>query len=35
IPREGALGAAQAYMLTYIVYFCLCVGAFLIYRKRA
>ncbi|MGL4269433.1 MAG: lipid III flippase WzxE [Plesiomonas sp.] len=35
IPRSGALGAAQAYMLTYIVYFCLCVGAFLIYRKRA
>ncbi|MGL5007238.1 MAG: lipid III flippase WzxE [Plesiomonas sp.] len=35
IPMHGALGAAQAYMLTYILYFCLCVGAFLIYRKRA
>lgn len=34
IPAHGALGAAQAYMATYIVYFALCCGAFLIWRKR-
>ncbi len=27
IPLHGALGAAQAYMATYIVYFALCCGA--------
>ncbi|MCW7761958.1 lipid III flippase WzxE [Photorhabdus luminescens] len=35
IPVNGALGAAQAYMATYIIYFTLCCGAFLIYRRRA
>lgn len=34
IPMHGALGAAQAYMATYIVYFMLCCIAFLIYRRR-
>lgn len=34
IPTHGALGAAQAYMATYIVYFTLCSGVFLIWRKR-
>jgi Membrane protein involved in the export of O-antigen and teichoic acid len=34
IPAHGALGAAQAYMATYIVYFALCSGVFLIWRKR-
>ncbi len=35
IPERGALGATQAYMATYIIYFLLCCGAFLIYRRRA
>ena len=35
IPQHGALGAAQAYMATYIVYFLLCTSVFLIYRRRA
>ncbi len=30
IPAHGALGAAQAYMATYIVYFSLCCGVFLL-----
>jgi len=34
IPTHGALGATQAYMATYIVYFTLCSGVFLIWRKR-
>lgn len=34
IPRHGALGATQAYMLTYVVYFFLCCFVFLIYRRR-
>lgn len=34
IPSHGALGAAQAYMATYIVYFALCTGVFLFWRKR-
>lgn len=34
IPFHGALGAAQAYMATYMVYFILCSGVFLIYRRR-
>ena len=34
IPQHGALGAAQAYMATYIVYFALCSCVFLIYRRR-
>ena len=35
IPLHGALGAAQAYMATYIVYFALCSGVFLLWRKLA
>ncbi len=34
IPRHGALGATQAYMATYIVYFILCCGAFFIYSRK-
>lgn len=35
IPTHGAMGAAQAYMATYIIYFALCCGVFLLWRKRA
>lgn len=35
IPAHGAIGAAQAYMATYIIYFAACCGAFLIWRKKA
>ncbi|ATA26219.1 O-antigen translocase [Brenneria goodwinii] len=35
IPMNGALGAAQAYMATYLVYFLLCCSVFIIYRRRA
>ncbi|WP_313397164.1 lipid III flippase WzxE [Atlantibacter hermannii] len=35
IPAHGALGAAQAYMATYIVYFTLCCGVFLLWRRKA
>ncbi|POP42680.1 lipid III flippase WzxE [Superficieibacter electus] len=35
IPMHGALGAAQAYMATYIIYFTLCSGVFLLWRRRA
>ncbi len=34
IPAHGAQGATQSYMITYIVYFMLCVSGFLIYQKR-
>lgn len=34
IPIHGALGAAQAYMATYLVYFLLCCSVFIIYRRR-
>ena len=34
IPAHGAQGATQSYMITYIVYFMLCVFGFLIYQKR-
>ena len=34
IPTHGAAGAAQAYMATYIVYFAICCGVFLLWRKR-
>ncbi|MBD2791871.1 lipid III flippase WzxE [Xenorhabdus sp. 42] len=34
IPENGALGAAQSYMATYIVYFILCCSVFIIYRRR-
>ena len=34
IPAHGAVGAAQAYMTTYIVYFTLCCGVFFLYRRR-
>ncbi|WP_058911771.1 lipid III flippase WzxE [Entomohabitans teleogrylli] len=35
IPAHGAAGAAQAYMATYIVYFALCSGVFLLWRRRS
>lgn len=35
IPAHGAAGAAQAYMATYIVYFALCSGVFLLWRRQA
>jgi antigen flippase len=35
IPTHGAAGAAQAYMATYIIYFALCCGVFLLWRRRA
>lgn len=35
IPAHGAAGAAQAYMATYIIYFTLCCGVFLLWRRRA
>ncbi|MDA3135475.1 lipid III flippase WzxE [Atlantibacter subterranea] len=35
IPAHGALGAAQAYMATYIVYFTLCCGVFLLWRRKS
>lgn len=35
IPAHGAAGAAQAYMATYIVYFALCCGVFLLWRRQA
>lgn len=35
IPAHGAVGAAQAYMATYIIYFAVCCGVFLIWRKKA
>ena len=35
IPAHGATGAAQAYMATYIVYFALCCGVFLLWRRQA
>lgn len=34
IPLHGALGASQAYMATYILYFALCSGVFIVYRRR-
>lgn len=34
IPLQGATGAAQAYLATYVVYFALCCSAFIIYRRR-
>ncbi|EIC83548.1 lipid III flippase WzxE [Serratia sp. M24T3] len=34
IPLHGALGAAQAYMATYTIYFALCCTFFVIYRRR-
>ncbi|WP_413721621.1 lipid III flippase WzxE [Sodalis sp. RH24] len=34
IPLHGALGATQAYMATYIVYFLLCSGVFLLYCRE-
>lgn len=34
IPRHGAIGATQAYMATYIVYFVLCSGLFLLYLRK-
>ncbi|MGJ0128997.1 lipid III flippase WzxE [Pantoea sp. ARC607] len=34
IPLYGATGAAQAYMLTYMIYFALCCGAFIVYCRK-
>lgn len=34
VPTHGAVGASQAYLATYIVYFCLCVAVFLCYQAR-
>lgn len=34
IPLAGATGAAQAYMATYLCYFALCCGAFMIYCRK-
>lgn len=34
IPVHGALGAAQAYMVAYNIYFGICCGIFLVYRRR-
>ncbi len=34
IPLHGALGATQAYMATYMVYFLLCSGVFIIYCRK-
>jgi len=34
IPLQGATGAAQAYLATYVAYFALCCSAFIIYRRR-
>ncbi|CNJ90770.1 lipid III flippase WzxE [Yersinia aldovae] len=35
IPLNGSLGAAQAYMATYIVYFALCSCVFIMYRRHS
>ncbi|UUE09733.1 lipid III flippase WzxE [Dickeya zeae] len=35
IPLHGALGAAQAYLATYALYFLLCCGVFMLYCRRA
>lgn len=35
IPAQGAIGATQAYMATYIIYFVLCCGVFFIWRRKA
>lgn len=34
IPLHGALGATQAYMATYITYFVLCSGVFILYCRK-
>ncbi|MDU6435423.1 MAG: lipid III flippase WzxE, partial [Pantoea sp.] len=34
IPLSGATGAAQAYMATYLCYFALCCGAFIVYYRK-
>ncbi|ADN00454.1 lipid III translocase [Dickeya dadantii 3937] len=34
IPLHGALGASQAYLATYAVYFLLCCGVFTLYCRR-
>ena len=34
IPLHGTAGAAQAYMATYVLYFALCCGAFMIYCRK-
>ncbi|WP_256853002.1 lipid III flippase WzxE [Pantoea sp. Fr+CA_20] len=34
IPLHGASGAAQAYMFTYVTYFALCCGAFILHCRK-
>src|SRR5476649_973766 len=34
IPLHGALGATQAYMATYVTYFMLCGGVFILYCRK-
>lgn len=34
IPLHGTAGAAQAYMATYVLYFALCCGVFMIYCRK-
>ena len=34
IPLHGATGAAQAHMFTYVAYFALCCGAFIVYCRK-
>jgi len=34
IPLHGALGATQAYMATYVTYFVLCGGVFILYCRK-
>lgn len=35
IPKQGTLGASQAYMMTYVAYFILCVIGFAIFKYRS
>ncbi|WP_192456437.1 lipid III flippase WzxE [Musicola keenii] len=35
IPLRGAIGAAQAYLAAYLIYFLLCAGVFTLYCRRA
>ncbi|MFF0149359.1 antigen flippase [Amycolatopsis sulphurea] len=35
IPAHGAVGATQAYLVTYVVHFTLCCAVFLLWRRKA
>ncbi|SES80597.1 lipid III flippase WzxE [Thorsellia anophelis] len=35
IPKQGTLGASQAYMMTYMIYFILCLIGFIIFKYRS